>query len=217
MMRAKKLGTDRRGVSPVIGVILMVAVTVIVSAVIGATALGIGQSAQETPPQTALEIEQFQRNSSSGGQGPAKTTAVRITLTGGDSIDTDNIEITVDGEPAFGGTNDANHDYVKKLWNSGETIRAGDSVTVVAGTTFFEADNGHPWDPNNRYEWFYDGPNNNRDKAPLLRDNTHKHSHLRGWGDTASWQLTAGDVIRVTWRSDDSSSSLGTHEVTQPN
>lgn len=41
-------GNDR-GVSPVIGVILMVAITVILAAVIGSFVLGIGGDVQETP------------------------------------------------------------------------------------------------------------------------------------------------------------------------
>ena len=38
-----------RGVSPVIGVILMVAITVILAAVIGSFVLGVGDEVQETP------------------------------------------------------------------------------------------------------------------------------------------------------------------------
>ena len=48
-MDLKKLLTEERAVSPVIGVILMVAITVILAAVIGAFVLGLGGSAEETP------------------------------------------------------------------------------------------------------------------------------------------------------------------------
>ena len=48
-MNLKKLFTDERAVSPVIGVILMVAITVILAAVIGAFVLGIGGETQDTP------------------------------------------------------------------------------------------------------------------------------------------------------------------------
>lgn len=44
-----KLTGDSRGVSPVIGVILMVAITVILAAVIGTFVLGLGDSLSENP------------------------------------------------------------------------------------------------------------------------------------------------------------------------
>ena len=56
-MVLKNLGAnDERGVSPVIGVILMVAITVILAAVIGSFVLGIGSDVSE-PPQASLTIE----------------------------------------------------------------------------------------------------------------------------------------------------------------
>jgi flagellin-like protein len=48
-MELKALLTDDRAVSPVIGVILMVAITVILAAVIGTFVLGLGQNVQSTP------------------------------------------------------------------------------------------------------------------------------------------------------------------------
>jgi len=42
---------DNSGVSPVIGVILMVAVTVIIAVVIGSSALSLSNSLSETAPQ----------------------------------------------------------------------------------------------------------------------------------------------------------------------
>ena len=51
MMNKKNLDlkNDKRAVSPVIGVILMVAITVILAAVIGAFVFGISPSAEKTP------------------------------------------------------------------------------------------------------------------------------------------------------------------------
>ena len=49
MMNKKSLKNDKRGVSPVIGVILMVAITVILAAVIAAFVFGISPSGQATP------------------------------------------------------------------------------------------------------------------------------------------------------------------------
>jgi flagellin-like protein len=54
-MEFTNLFTDEDAVSPVIGVILMVAITVILAAVIGAFVLGIGSS-QEKAPQASLDF-----------------------------------------------------------------------------------------------------------------------------------------------------------------
>jgi len=53
-MQLKNLFADEDAVSPVIGVILMVAITVILAAVIGAFVLGIGGS-QEQAPQASFQ------------------------------------------------------------------------------------------------------------------------------------------------------------------
>jgi flagellin-like protein len=56
-MNVKNLFTDEDAVSPVIGVILMVAITVILAAVIGAFVLNIGGS-QDTAPSVSFDFEQ---------------------------------------------------------------------------------------------------------------------------------------------------------------
>jgi len=55
-MKLKQLLTDDDAVSPVIGVILMVAITVILAAVIASFVLGLGDS-QETAPNVSLDFE----------------------------------------------------------------------------------------------------------------------------------------------------------------
>jgi len=54
--KLKAVLDDDRGVSPVIGVILMVAITVILAAVIGTFVLGLGDSLQQAP-QAQLDAE----------------------------------------------------------------------------------------------------------------------------------------------------------------
>ena len=49
MIDTKRTEADERGVSPVIGVILMVAITVILAAVIGSFVLGIGGDVEAAP------------------------------------------------------------------------------------------------------------------------------------------------------------------------
>ncbi|ELZ96760.1 hypothetical protein C440_03263 [Haloferax mucosum ATCC BAA-1512] len=56
-MQLKHLFTEDRAVSPVIGVILMVAITVILAAVIGTFVLGLGDQVSETAPQASFAFD----------------------------------------------------------------------------------------------------------------------------------------------------------------
>ena len=56
-MKLKNLITDDRAVSPVIGVILMVAITVILAAVIGTFVRGLGNQVQDTAPQATFSFD----------------------------------------------------------------------------------------------------------------------------------------------------------------
>ena len=56
-MKLKQFFTDDDAVSPVIGVILMVAITVILAAVIASFVLGLGQSTGDTAPSITFESD----------------------------------------------------------------------------------------------------------------------------------------------------------------
>ncbi|WP_226012807.1 type IV pilin [Halomicrobium salinisoli] len=56
-MNPKELFTDDEAVSPVIGVILMVAITVILAAVIATFVLGLGDQVSNTSPQTSFSFD----------------------------------------------------------------------------------------------------------------------------------------------------------------
>ncbi|WP_135536354.1 type IV pilin [Halostella pelagica] len=109
-MDLKELFTDDDAVSPVIGVILMVAITVILAAVIGAFVLDLGGNTQETP-QASFNFDQ--------SSGPSVT----ISHESGDSLQEGNIDVTVEGEQAQDGTGSA-------VWDGSGEIAAGDAVTV---------------------------------------------------------------------------------------
>jgi flagellin-like protein len=90
-----------RAVSPVIGVILMVAITVILAAVIGAFVLEVGDQ-QETAPSTSFDTEQQTRfycnhNSPPAAKDKGNLTTVSISHAGGETIDIRSIDIVVDG------------------------------------------------------------------------------------------------------------------------
>ena len=56
-MNLDRIFGDDRAVSPVIGVILMVAITVILAAVIGTFVLGLGDSLGDTAPQASFQCD----------------------------------------------------------------------------------------------------------------------------------------------------------------
>ena len=91
-MDLKKLFTEDRGVSPVIGVILMVAITVILAAVIGAFVLGLGDQASNTAPQASFS---FDYDDEAPGE-------VIVTHEGGDTIPDGELNVSVSGDGANG-------------------------------------------------------------------------------------------------------------------
>lgn len=96
---------NSRAVSPVIGVILMVAITVILAAVIGAFVLGLGDQVQQTSPSASFSFD--------WDSGEPELT---ITHEGGQSIPTDQLYVVYNGE--------------EEEWTNGETVRAGDSFST---------------------------------------------------------------------------------------
>jgi flagellin-like protein len=84
---------DDRGVSPVIGVILMVAITVILAAVIGTFVLGLGNQVSESAPQAQFTFDQTGEAGTSGA-------LVNITHDGGDAIDSADLTVKIAGSDA---------------------------------------------------------------------------------------------------------------------
>jgi flagellin-like protein len=86
----KQFVADKRGVSPVIGVVLMVAVVVILAAVIGAFVLGLGGSQQATPQASfSYDAQSNTLTMSSGDSIPAARLSVEggaASFDGGDPV-----------------------------------------------------------------------------------------------------------------------------------
>jgi flagellin-like protein len=129
---------DDRGVSPVIGVILMVAITVILAAVIAAFVLGLGDT-NSTAPSVTFDYDYDQT-----------TDNVTVTMTGGESFDPARVEFQADGTDVaqssgtsdnsgfpVGASTDAsdsltNNDVVQEnSMNDDNTVSAGDSITLA--------------------------------------------------------------------------------------
>ncbi len=92
-MQLNQLFADDDAVSPVIGVILMVAITVILAAVIATFVLGLGDQVSSTTPQASFS---FEWNGEAGSTAPLK-----VTHDGGETIQAQNLYIR--GSPGSGG------------------------------------------------------------------------------------------------------------------
>jgi len=126
-MDFKRLLNDDRAVSPVIGVILMVAITVILAAVIGTFVLGLGDQVQSTTPQASFGFEQTTETYTNVGNNTDVKT-VTVTHQTGDSIAHSDISVSVAGSPAWE-INDSG--AVNNPWNEADSkISAGSSYKV---------------------------------------------------------------------------------------
>ena len=119
-MKLHELFADDDAVSPVIGVILMVAITVILAAVIGTFVLGLGGQVQSNAPSTQFTFSQ-------------ESSELTVTHDGGQTVSTSNIKMTNDVKNYM--TNTTSSDSVCQdtssddPWTSDE-LAAGDSCTI---------------------------------------------------------------------------------------
>ncbi|WP_123537137.1 type IV pilin [Halosimplex salinum] len=124
-MQLNQLFTDDDAVSPVIGVILMVAITVILAAVIATFVLGLGDQVSNTSPQASFS---FEWNGAAGEEADLK-----ITHNGGETIQAQNLYVRGSDGTVSGGT-DASFGQTWDTYNNpaGATseIQAGMQATV---------------------------------------------------------------------------------------
>ena len=126
-MDPKKLFNDDDAVSPVIGVILMVAITVILAAVIASFVLGLGDQTQTTP------------TASFNFDYDADNQAVQVTHGGGATISGDELYLR--------GTNNSTNQFDKN-WSSFSGASSGD---VTAGNSI-TLNNGNVGNMTSNYE-----------------------------------------------------------------
>lgn len=131
-MRIKRLFTDDKAVSPVIAVILMVAITVILASIVGVFVLDLGEET-ETAPQVAFDYE-FNENANID---------LTVTHLSGDTFEANTVEFTGVG------LDQGAEDYQNKAWHeidpdddfeAGDEIDAGDAVTLEELPDDFELD-----------------------------------------------------------------------------
>ncbi|PSP91330.1 type IV pilin [Halobacteriales archaeon QS_4_66_20] len=128
-MNLKRLFKEDDAVSPVIGVILMVAITVILAAVIASFVLGLGD--QNNPAPTANFDFDYDSDAGSSGQ-------ITITHGDGDELVAQNLYIRgqqIDNVTTFGTGNDQHwgnlQGAISSTYANTDTISAGQSATVA--------------------------------------------------------------------------------------
>ncbi|MDB2269837.1 type IV pilin N-terminal domain-containing protein [Halorubrum ezzemoulense] len=133
-MNIKKTFQDsERAVSPVIGVILMVAITVILAAVIGTFVLGLGDQIGEAQPTAQLSLESQDLDAS-----PPEVTIVH---NGGDELNGDDLSVTINGSVASDAGIDGTFSVGEEKTLSNSTISDGTTIRIIhdpSGSTLFD-------------------------------------------------------------------------------
>ncbi|WP_135306377.1 type IV pilin [Haloarcula amylovorans] len=138
-MDLKELLQDDDAVSPVIGVILMVAITVILAAVIASFVLGLGDQAQKQTPQASFSYDydesvdaQTASNIDFGTANFSDSTpngALTITHDGGDTINENRLSLVESG-----GDKKPNLNSASSI-SAAQDITAGTSIVVGADSS----------------------------------------------------------------------------------
>ncbi|MDL0145552.1 type IV pilin N-terminal domain-containing protein [Halobacterium salinarum] len=142
--KIKAMLDDDRGVSPVIGVILMVAITVILAAVIGTFVLGLGDSLQQAP-QTSVSVSDASADFGTEAETDTKADAFVISHSQGDALRMGDVRIVVRNED---GSNAKSVDGISNdlvLNSSGspsadDEFSVGDTLTLEANNDTLTAD-----------------------------------------------------------------------------
>jgi len=117
-MDLKDLFTEDDAVSPVIGVILMVAITVILAAVIGAFVLDIGGSQESAPQVTWNWADEPSDFTASGNDFDGSVT---VTHGGGDTVNNPSqITLSADGNTTATSPTDPTLDTYHDTWQSND-------------------------------------------------------------------------------------------------
>lgn len=135
-MNPAKLWADDDAVSSVIGVILMVAITVVLAAVVTTIVLGIGEDVEEPAPTASFLFEledapgenvtdSWGENHTAVGANGNDLQLLKITHAGGDDIDPEKLHIM--GTRSIGDL--SNESVDSDSWH-GDHISAGDTVVV---------------------------------------------------------------------------------------
>lgn len=142
-MDTNRFFEDRRAVTPVIGIILVVAITVILAAVIGTFVIDTGNERTTTAPQVSFEFNYDDGgptlNATHASGNPIENPSARLSVSGDKSPSIDTIEDGGDSELNSGdtiviglsnGLDDG--DEIRIVWSDADT----DTTSVVARYEF---------------------------------------------------------------------------------
>jgi flagellin-like protein len=211
MIPSSAIPSDRsnRAVSPVIGVILMVAITVILAAVIGAFVLEIGDQ-QETAPSTSFDSEQRVQYMDDSGNHKLNTTEVSISHAGGEVIDITQVAVKVEGNSSVWGLeeldNGGGFTHVTPVPDVRQTQGTNQVVEFTSGETWSIIAYGGSSSPNpvfaheyvedTRYRIDIDATGADEDKTPIrIRDSDSGPDTNRG----RPFVLDPDEQVNVVW------------------
>ena len=143
-MQLKQLLNDDDAVSPVIGVILMVAITVILAAVIATFVLGLGEQVSQTSPNTSFSFDYDENVSPDDSWGTNANNAdalLTITHSGGPNLDADQVGVVgfsadvSKGSPVYDDFSMSNEGWASDEMSAGDGVDVyvanGDRISVV--------------------------------------------------------------------------------------
>jgi flagellin-like protein len=177
-MQFKKLLTDDEAVSPVIGVILMVAITVILAAVIGTFVLGLGDQVSESTPQASWEFSYEEGTFGSSADFDANDVDYANTLS---SATPSNDDLAVDESNADG-----------KL-----TITHGGGNKLEADRMSLSGVSGAHVEGNNIAPYDYGFTNNDGNAAPPYSSGDSVTA-----GSLLEVAVESDETVRIVWTSD---------------
>ena len=137
-MQLKTLLNEDDAVSPVIGVILMVAITVILAAVIATFVLGLGEQVSDTAPQASFDFSLDQDPETDDQDSwekdrPSDASLLTIQHTGGPNVDASLLGVAGSEYDEFDGDDDPEYtDFSTATGESwtGDSMTAGDRVSI---------------------------------------------------------------------------------------
>ncbi|QCC49978.1 type IV pilin [Halapricum salinum] len=117
------LQDDDQAVSPVIGVILMVAITVLLAATAAVFFFNLGETQDEMAPTVAFDVDYE----------PGSSDVLTITHNTGDDLTVGDLTVVVSGaDPS--GVNERHAVESISAYDAESTLNAGDSITISEGS-----------------------------------------------------------------------------------
>jgi len=118
--------TEDDAVSSVLGVVLMVAITIILAAIVGTFVLGIGEGLTNPTPEVVFDY------STDVNDDDSKKSSVTILHAGGDGLESERLEVTIEGETAWAGGSDSGPDADGTSTDAGQSDGLGDDTDIEA-------------------------------------------------------------------------------------